>query len=574
MIEKGLRILLVDDDEDDYIATRVLLNEAFGSACTLQWIPTYSAGLEAIQAQTHDVYLIDFRLGGHSGLDLTRKVSARKNSTTPVILLTGLDDHEVDIAAMNAGAADYLVKQQLSAPLLERAIRYAIERKKTEQELLALAHYDPLTGLANRSLFQVRLADSIAQAKRAGQFLALLLIDLDHFKDINDTLGHAAGDAVLQEIAERLPACLRESDTVARLGGDEFVIIATQLSQGNYAGVVAEQIIGNLAHDFHFNDDYLSTKASIGVALYPSDGTEPDELLKRADLALYQAKNSGRGMFKFFDAQMHTIVQKKRTMLKEMERAMEQHEFRLYFQPMVDTFSEEIVGAEALLRWPHPDHGMIMPSEFIPIAESSGLIIPVGETVLKMACAQITAWRKQDLPPIPIAVNISPRQCQDDGLSRVIQDSGIDPVLLELEITESIFMEDSESIRQALHTLREMGVKLAIDDFGTGFSSLAYLKQFRVDKLKIDRSFISDVPGNPAIVRAIIALGKSLQLELIAEGVETEEQLAFLRQEQCRQAQGYYFSHPLLPDEFIAWCREGTVSKPLNIRAPRPQALS
>lgn len=562
-MQQKLRILLVEDDQDDYILTREILDEAFGQGHLLDWARSYSEALEAISLARHDVYLFDYRLGSHNGLDLIRRITGSHLYSSPVILLTGMESREVDMRAMEFGATDYLVKSQLCAPLIERSIRYAIEQKKTEQRLLKLAHFDPLTGLANRSLFHSRLEENIAHAKRVQDKLALLLLDLDHFKEINDSLGHPVGDVLLCKVGEQLSACIRETDIVARLGGDEFVIIATHLRDDENASNLAQRIIDAIKKGVELESQWLSTSTSIGIAIYPRDGTDADELLKNADLALYQAKDAGRGGYRFFDPQLNAQVQSRKALQKDLEKALQSQSLEVYFQPILDASSAQVVGAEALLRWRHPERGFIPPDVFIPIAESSGLIGSLGEWVLRNACTQHSKWREAGLPAIQIAVNISSVQFRRgdlvDSIANIIDESGIHPCFLDLEITESMLMEVGKPVRSLLHGLHALGVKLAIDDFGTGYSSLAYLKRFPVDKLKIDRSFVGDITNDPddaTIARAVISLGKSLNLVTVAEGVETKAQLEFLRREKCDQVQGYYFSRPIPGDEFCSWFGE------------------
>ncbi len=560
-------ILLVEDDEDDYVLARDLLSEIFGPALKLDWAESWDAGLAALHKGTHDICIADYRLGDRNGLELVRE-AATLGCAAPIILLTGQDNREIDLAAVKAGATDYLVKGQITAPLLDRAIRYAIERKKVEQQLVTLAQYDSLTGLANRTLFHARLVDAVAQAKRTGQLVAVLLLDLDNFKDVNDTLGHPAGDMLLTLVSKRLTACARETDTVARLGGDEFAVIATNVTHGDGAAALARKLIDVLAAPFTLNGQEVFTATSIGITLFPLDGKEPDQLLKNADMALYQAKAEGRGRHRFYDAKMNARAQARKTLETEIRRALESHEFRLHFQPKVNTASGELTGVEALIRWQHPERGMVLPGEFIPVAETTGLIVPLGEWVLRTACAQSAAWQEMGLPPIPVAVNVSAVQFRGTDLihtvARAIEEAGIDPVCLELELTETTIMDETEVMTELLHRLRDLRLNVAIDDFGTGCSSLLRLKELPINKLKIDLSFVRNVtndPANAAITKTIIALAKNLNLGVIAEGVETAEQFAFLRHHECEEVQGYYISRPLSADQFTVWYGERLQSR-------------
>ena len=553
------RILLIEDDEDDYVLTKGLLVGIFGRDLRLDWVKDWRAALEAIEQEAHDVYLIDYRLGERTGLDLVAEATLRGH-TAPMILLTGQDTRDIDLAAMNAGVADYLVKQQLTEALLDRAIRYAIKQKEFEARLAALAEYDPLTGLANRALFQKRLDGAIALAKRLDSHFALLLLDLDRFKDVNDTLGHPEGDRLLTQVAARLTEGARETDTVARLGGDEFAIIASPLSQPSDGAIIAQKILDTVSVSYELGNHAVFTGTSIGISIYPTDADDTATLLKFADIALYHAKDTGRGTYQFFDEEMNARVQFCNAIEGELRQAIEREEFVLHYQPKIDVFNGDVVGVEALIRWNHPERGLMAPGEFIPVAEATGLIVPLGEWVLEAACAQAVAWRESGMPMIPVAVNVSPVQFKRgtivDTVVKVIERTGIDPAALELEITESLIMEDVDATMRLLDELHRLRVSLAIDDFGTGYSSLAFLKRFPVNKLKIDRSFIRDIahdPDDAAITRAIINLGESLNLDVIAEGVESEEQLAFLRLQRCREIQGFLISKPLPADAFVEW---------------------
>ena len=553
------RILLIEDDEDDYVLTKGLLVGIFGRDLRLDWVKDWRAALEAIEQEAHDVYLIDYRLGERTGLDLVAEATQRGH-TAPMILLTGQDTRDIDLAAMNAGVADYLVKQQLTEALLDRAIRYAIKQKEFEARLAALAEYDPLTGLANRALFQKRLDGAIALAKRLDSHFALLLLDLDRFKDVNDTLGHPEGDRLLTQVAARLTEGARETDTVARLGGDEFAIIASPLSKPSDGAIIAQKILDTVSVSYELGNHAVFTGTSIGISIYPTDADDTATLLKFADIALYHAKDTGRGTYQFFDEEMNARVQFCNAIEGELRQAIEREEFVLHYQPKIDVFNGDVVGVEALIRWNHPERGLMAPGEFIPVAEATGLIVPLGEWVLEAACAQAVAWRESGMPMIPVAVNVSPVQFKRgtivDTVVKVIERTGIDPAALELEITESLIMEDVDATMRLLDELHRLRVSLAIDDFGTGYSSLAFLKRFPVNKLKIDRSFIRDIahdPDDAAITRAIINLGESLNLDVIAEGVESEEQLAFLRLQRCREIQGFLISKPLPADAFVEW---------------------
>jgi diguanylate cyclase (GGDEF)-like protein/PAS domain S-box-containing protein len=433
-----------------------------------------------------------------------------------------------------------------------------IARKQAEERIRHLAHYDELTGLANRSMFSQHLSNAIAKARRNGTQLAVLFIDLDRFKNINDTLGHGAGDSVLKEVAERLHGCLRESDTVGRLGGDEFVVLLEEMPQSMHSAEVAQKILAAIARPFALDLQEFHLTASIGISTYPADSEDRQGLLKNADVAMYRAKELGKNNFQFYSAQMNIHNLEHLALESSLRRALERNEFVLHYQPKIDIRSGRIIGMEALVRWQHPTRGLIPPKQFIPLAEETGLIVPIGEWVLRTACAQNKSWQEQGLPPLRIAVNLSARQFNHENLlqdvARVLNETGLDAAFLELEITESMVMHDPEHAIELLKKMKTMGISISIDDFGTGYSSLSYLKRFPIDSLKIDRSFIKDLPldgDDAAITQAIIAMAHGLKLKVTAEGAETSEQLSFLSTHKCDEMQGFYFSKPLPEHEFF-----------------------
>jgi diguanylate cyclase (GGDEF)-like protein len=431
-------------------------------------------------------------------------------------------------------------------------------RRQAEARVHHLAHYDELTGLPNRSMFNQRLSHALIQARRNNKPLASLFIDLDRFKNINDTLGHEAGDRVLQEVAQRLQACLREGDTVGRLGGDEFVVLVEELPEPVHVAAVAQKILAAVIRPFIVGTQEFHLTASIGISTYPGDSEDMPGLLKNADIAMYRAKEQGKNTYQFYSALMNIHTVERLALESGLRRALERNEFLLHYQPKVDIGSGRIIGMEALLRWQQPDKELTEPAQFIALAEEPGLIVPIGEWVLKTACARNQSWREQGLPPLRMAVNLSARQFAHENLfqnvARALHETGLDPAALELEITESMVMHDPERAVKVLSRLKDMGVYISIDDFGTGYSSLSYVKRFPLDSVKIDRSFIRDIPGDAddvAITRAIIAMAHSLRLTVIAEGVENEEQLSLLREHGCDEMQGFYFSKALPEDEFL-----------------------
>ncbi len=436
--------------------------------------------------------------------------------------------------------------------------------KESESKLDHLAHHDSLTGLPNRLLLHARIEHSLERARRNGTRLAVLFLDLDHFKNINDTLGHPVGDLLLQETARRLAACVREEDTVARLGGDEFTLLLEDLQDAHFAGEAAQRILAALAEKFVLQGHEVFVTCSIGISLFPGDGADVTTLLKNADSALYRAKEQGRDNYQFYTQELTARALERLALEASLRHAVPRGELRLHYQPQVDLYSGRVVGMEALLRWQHPQRGLVPPAEFIPLAEESGLILPIGEWVLRTACARLKAWIDAGLPKIRVAVNLSSRQFNQknlfDTVAGVLRDTGLDPHCLELELTESLIMRDPEAAIATLARLRSLGVYFSIDDFGTGYSSLSYLKRFPIDRIKIDQSFVRNIttaPEDAAVSQAIISLSHSLNLKTVAEGVETAEQREFLRSRQCDEVQGFHFSRPLPEEEMEQLLREG-----------------
>jgi diguanylate cyclase (GGDEF)-like protein/PAS domain S-box-containing protein len=436
------------------------------------------------------------------------------------------------------------------------------QRKVAEERVQSLAYYDALTGLPNRILLRDRLSKALALAGRQGHKVALLFLDLDRFKTINDSLGHSIGDLLLQEVSQRLNKCAREEDTVARLGGDEFLIVLTNQKTVPDTAVAAQRFMSAMAAEFVIQGHSLSVSFSLGISMFPEHGADSETLIKNADVAMYSAKDSGRNNFRFFTADMNAQALERLTLEGGLRLALERKEFFLLYQPQLNIATRKIVGLEALLRWQHPDLGLVPPDQFIRIAENSGLIIPIGEWVLRTACTQARKWQQEGLQAVSVAVNVSAvqfRQGSFPGTIRtVLDETGLAPENLELELTESLLLSNADVMFSVMRQLMTMGLSLAIDDFGTGYSSLSYLKQFPVSKLKIDRSFMRDVAVNAddaAIATAIISMAKSLNLKVIAEGVENEAQMSFLRERQCDEIQGYYFSKPLPAEEVAAKLR-------------------
>jgi diguanylate cyclase (GGDEF)-like protein/PAS domain S-box-containing protein len=678
MREQPIRVLLVDDDEDDYVMTRELLSESGSSLFQLDWVFNYDQAIAAIERREHDVYLLDYRLGEQSGLDILRH-GGTKSPQSPMILLTGQGDELVDIEAMKQGAADYLIKSQLTADLLARSIRYSMERSKAsqslreseeryqrlvelspdaiivhtegrivfvngagvrllgaqssaeligrpvtnfvhadyresvrkridqslhdhvevpfaeekfvrvdggeiqvevgavpfiyenepavqvvardisarkliEEKLIHDAFHDALTGLPNRALFKEHLKLAVERAKRKDPFLfAVLFLDLDRFKNVNDSLGHAVGDELLIQIARRLEEHIRPVDRVARFGGDEFAVLLDGIEDPSDATRVAERLQTQLQQPFNILGHNVFTSVSIGIAMSTTGYLGPDDVVRDADTAMYRAKALGKARYEIFDFEMHSRAVALLKLETDLRLAVERQEFSIQYQPIMKLGTNRIYGFEALVRWQHPERGLLLPSEFISAAEETGLIVPLGRWILREACRQTRQWQ-EEFPgheSLTLSVNYSGKQfMQSDVIEQiklVLEETGFDPCLLQLEITESAVIENTKTVTEMILQLRNLGIRLSMDDFGTGYSSLSYLHNFPIHTLKIDRSFISNKGevGDNEIVRTIIMLARNLGLDVVAEGVETAEQLAYLRGLDCEYAQGFLFSQPL-----------------------------
>jgi len=428
--------------------------------------------------------------------------------------------------------------------------------KETENKLEYLAHHDPLTNLPNRLLCHARMEHELQTASRNKDLVAILFLDLDMFKNVNDSMGHAKGDSLLKQVAKRINDSIRNEDTIARLGGDEFVIITGSLKSRQDAALVAENTLALFSTPFFIEQQEVFIGVSIGISIYPDDGEDSDVLLRNADSAMYRAKSSGRNNYQFYTPALTKKATERLNIETCLRQALEKNELQVYYQPQYSLSNEKIIGVEALLRWQHPEMGLVSPEKFIPVAEDTGLIVPIGEWVLKTACRQLKKWLDAGYPSMRMAVNLSARQFWRPGLEKVIEnileESGINPIDLELELTESIIMHDTLIISDTLNELHQLGIGLSIDDFGTGFSSLSYIQRFPLDRLKIDRSFVQDITTNSAdaeMIISIIALGHSMKLQVLAEGVETKEQLIYLQEQGCDEVQGFYFSRPIPANE-------------------------
>lgn len=565
-----VQILLVEDDEDDYVMTRDLLEDVVGTRYELCWAATYELGLNKIHEQDFDVHLFDYRLGARTGLELL-EACHQAGSSVPVIMLTGQSNHATDLQAMQAGAADYLIKGQIDPDQLERAIRYALQRARADRQISHLAFYDALTGLPNRVLFKERLHQSLLRQTRTGAHCAVLFMDIDEFKRINDTLGHADGDLLLMAVSDRLQRCLRCSDTLtridasgedqrifARLGGDEFTVMLPDVDCPEDASFVAKRILAALDEPFRVGKHDVYVGASIGIAVAPTDGNSVDDLLRNADTAMYQVKGDGKNGFKFFEPCMHAGAVERLNLESRLRKAIERDELVLHYQPQFAIPDRRLIGLEALVRWRTPQ-GLISPGRFIPLAEETGLILDIGNWVLEEACAQMHRWRASGYQQVRMSVNLAGAQFEQPGLqmrvAQALEKSGLAPRQLMLEITEGTLMRHRSDTQRRIQELKDLGVGFALDDFGTGYSSLSYLKRFALTAVKIDRSFVAGLgrdPKDAAIVAAIIAMAQGLELEAIAEGVETSEQWNFLAKLGCGEAQGFLLARPEPAEEVQA----------------------
>jgi diguanylate cyclase (GGDEF)-like protein len=526
----------------------------------------YTAAVAGADADDTDVAVT---ISGWDGV--RRWTSARELYGFPLAVLVGLSvDEQMDGAhaqmrtTLGWAALGSLLVIVLTAVLGRMSWQLARSRLRESEIKLEhaarveyLAYHDGLTGLPNRSMFSKCLSQSISEAHRYERRLAVAFLDLDRFKQINDTLGHEAGDQLLQEVATRLKGCVRDSDTVARLGGDEFVVLLPELEDEKYAAIVAQKILQAAARPFTLMGQEFRVTASIGISTYPQDGLDEQTLTKNADIAMYQAKAEGKNNFQFYSEELNANSLERLTLESSLRHALERNEFRLHYQAKRDIASGKITGMEALLRWEHPDLGTVAPMQFIQVAEETGLIIPIGKWVLKTVCLQSVVWQNQGLPPLSIAVNLTARQFCDEQLladvTSIVAATGMDPRLLEFELTESLLIHDVEKTMRILTGLKALGIRIAVDDFGTGYSSLAMLQRFPLDTIKIDRSLTRDFLGaadDTGLADAIIAMGKSLSLTVVAQGVESKEQAEHLRLHACDELQGFYFKRPLPVDEF------------------------
>jgi diguanylate cyclase (GGDEF)-like protein len=549
------KVLLIEDNPGDARLIQAMIEEEEGAPFELHFADRLANGLEHLSGGETALVLLDLSLPDSFGLETFAKVYAH-SPTVPIIVLTGNDDQKVALSAVKSGAQDYLVKGRLDRELLLRSMHYSIERKRYQVQLEHQANYDSLTGLPNRTLLHDRLKQAV-YAQRTPRNIAVVFMDLDHFKFVNDSLGHSVGDKLLKAMGDRLRAALREGDTVGRVGGDEFVLILADQNNEEVIFRAMQRISAKVAEPITVEGKELYVTCSAGISLYPQDGPDVDTLLKNADAAMYRAKEHGRSNFQFYTSEMNERVNERLALEGALRRALERSELLLHYQQKVDLKSGAIIGAEALVRWMHPEWGLVRPARFISLAEETGLIVPLGGWVLREACRQTRAWLDQGLQPGVVSVNLSARQFRQQDLvrvvSRVLEETRLEPAHLEMELTESMVMHNVDQAVATLQGLKSLGVRLSVDDFGTGYSSLAYLKDLPLDALKIDRSFVRDIGGGAeagegVLAQAIISLGHNLHLKVVAEGVETDAQVRFLRRHGCDEVQGFLYGEPVAPE--------------------------
>ena len=582
------RILIIDDD--DHI--RHLLLDIFSECYDCSEVSSAEDALLVLARQSFDLVMSDINMGAMSGLELVPHVLSISPDSV-VLLISGENNIESAIEALRAGAFDYVLKpfdtRHVEA-VVERALKQSALLKEKRRyknqlenllsertaEVNRLAYYDTLTGLPNRTLFEDRLAQAVAVAQRAGQPLGILFVSLDQFKKVNDTLGHLRGDELMKQVAVRLRGCVTEGDTLARFGGDEFAVMLTHIDGAKDVVETIGSLRNALQPPFELEGQELFASTSVGVSLFPHDGKESQSLLKNAGSALYRAKRSGGDNYQFYTGDMNSKAAKQFALETSLRRAIENEEFVLHYQPRLAVDSLTITGVEALVRWQHPQLGMLSPIEFIPLAEDNGLILPLGEWVLRTACRQNRAWQQKGFAAKRVGVNVSARQFQQQHLAEVVlqilEETGLAPECLDLELTESSIMSNAQATIDALTKLKARGVTISVDDFGTGFSSLSYLKRLPINALKIDQSFVRDLttdPDDAALVMAIVTLAHNLRLQVVAEGVETEEQLRFLNLIRCDEVQGYLFTKPLAPEalEQLLASKTAELASPTALRA-------
>jgi len=552
-----MKILLVEDDSDDADFLRLSLSQHKGAAHVTRTAQLADA-VAALDNDRFDVVLLDLNLPDGRGADCVAKIQ-EANSLVPIVVLSGQGDEDYAVEILNKGVQDYLVKWEGDGRAILRAIRYAIERKRAEVRVNFLARHDALTGIPNRTYLRDQLGQATSRALRGHRTMALLLLDLDRFKTVNETLGHEAGDMLLRAVVQRLTGSVREGDLIARLGGDEFAVLLEDIEGPLEAETVASNIVAAFQEPFEVGGRQVTVTASVGITVCPADGKEPVALLNNADIAMYQAKDRGRNTFKFFTPTMHEEILSHHRFETDLKDAVARGQFQLLYQPQVRLADHKIDIVESVLHWNHAERGRMGPREFMSVAEETGHIIPIGLWVIEEVCRQLKRWEAAGVPLPRVAINIAPVHFHQpdfhDALRTALQSHSIDPALIELELAESCLIQDPDGTRETLKALKNIGVRLAIDEFGAGYSCLKYLREFPLDVLKIDRSFVSDVDSHKdaqVLCSAILSIAQRLSLDAVADGIESEGQVSFLTRNDCQYGQGNYFSALIDADQIAA----------------------
>lgn len=565
MDQSLIHLLLVEDNPGDVRLVNELLAEDKCDRFVLHTAGRLEAAMEILNEHDVTVILLDLQLPDGAGLDTLLKIHAYAQST-PIVVLSGLGEEALAVSAVQHGAQDFLVKDHITSHVLIRSLRYAIERKRLEDRLHYFAHHDSLTGLANRKYLYDQLKNAMAWSRRSESPIALMLIDLNGFKPINDVFGHQIGDQLLCQVADRLRECVRETDFIARMGGDEFVLILHDMHDVDDVVAVAHKLQSYMEAPYTVHDRLLHVHISIGISLYPSDADSMEDLLRNADMAMYQAKSESgaSSCSRFYSPSMNVHAGESSGIRKQLHDALEQREFIVHYQPQVDIDTGTIVGMESLLRWQHPQRGLLMPGQFLHALESSDLILAVGEWVLQEVCAQGRAWQEAGMPSLPLSVNLAFRQLLQPNFPEIVANAlkktGMPPHLLELEISELSLTENEDRALVVLNRLHGLGVRLALDNFGSGRASFRYLCKYPFDAIKLDRSMIEDAAVSAEgadFARAVIQVAHVFKMKGLAEGVETREQQDMLRRLSCDDAQGYLYSRPLVADEATELLRRG-----------------
>ncbi|WP_039915773.1 EAL domain-containing protein [Cellvibrio mixtus] len=569
-MDKKIKVLFIDREQGEYLLIAEILSHIRHVEYELVWCNQLESALNKILSQEFDVALLDYYWGNASARDLLNAARVQA-CQTPIVVMTDEMETEVDREAIRAGAADYLIKGQIDHLLLERAIRYAIERKQTEQHLSRLAHYDPLTDVPNRILFRDRLEHAINLAERDNTSFTLMFIDLNGFKQVNDNFGHDAGDAIIRICAERLNACLRRSDSVARMGGDEFTLLLQKIANNTDVAHIAEKVIRAIEMPADINGHEVVVGCSIGIAIYPQAGRDADTLLKHADMAMYKAKQDHNSNYRFFTEMMNQDVRRQLRLESDLRAALKKQQFVLHYIPRVEVSTGKVIALEALLRWDKPGVGLLDADDFIATAEETGILTAIGYWAIRQACNDVKNLQAFWDGPLMMAINLSVRQFKDDNLvhevARIFADSDIQPGDIEFEITETVFAENIELVSLCMRPLSFFGINFLLDSFGAGNSSLLHLQRLPISTVKIDLNFLQELNRSHTdkrLVSAMITLAHNLGKLVVAEGVETKEQKDWLKERGCDLMQGHYFSAPKSYIEIMNWLQESAARQQLN----------